>query len=212
MIPRYADTRIAAIWTDEAKLARWDEVELSVLEARLLLGVLPEADYNIIRCALKSNPADIRWWLERENVVRHDLSAYIDERRRHLPPELQYRFHQHMTSFDTEEAAFARALGDSGAIVAEGLLKIFATLHALAQRYRFTPLLDRTHGQWAKLRTFGGRVLTWHQELALAQQGFLETLLWGLIPSPSGDSLVEGVKVIDWTHAGAVSKNIACSI
>ena len=176
MIPRYADTRIAAIWSDEAKLARWDEVELAVLGARSLLGVLPEADCDTIRCALAGHPPDIKWWLERENVVRHDLVAYIDERRRHLPLDLQYRFHEHMTSFDTEEAAFARALGDSCAVIAQGLLNTFSTLHTLAHRYRFTPLLDRTHGQWAKLRTFGGRVLTWYQELALAQQGFLESI------------------------------------
>jgi len=35
VIPRYSPPDIAAIWTEEAKMQRWLEIELAAVEARM---------------------------------------------------------------------------------------------------------------------------------------------------------------------------------
>ena len=49
MIPRYARPEMAALFTDEARLARWLEVEVLVAEALASVGVVPEDDAKAIR-------------------------------------------------------------------------------------------------------------------------------------------------------------------
>ena len=49
MIPRYSRAAMAAIWTEEAKLARWLEVELAVCRAWGARGVIPPEDFQALR-------------------------------------------------------------------------------------------------------------------------------------------------------------------
>ena len=42
MIPRYSTPEMAAIWTDEARMAAWLQVEMAVCEAWTRLGEIPE--------------------------------------------------------------------------------------------------------------------------------------------------------------------------
>ncbi|MBI3572070.1 hypothetical protein HY091_00855, partial [Candidatus Kaiserbacteria bacterium] len=102
----------------------------------------------------------------------HDLGAYVELRQQALPPELQYEFHKDTTSYDIEDPAFALALREANATVNGALRENVKTLRVLAERYRHTPMLERTHGQGAKVATFGRRVLTWIAELRLARDAF----------------------------------------
>ena len=49
VIARYSRPAMANIWSEEAKLARWLEVELAALEAWAQLGVVPAEDVATIR-------------------------------------------------------------------------------------------------------------------------------------------------------------------
>ena len=48
MIPRYSRPEMAAIWTDDAKLQRWLDVELAVCRAWARRGVIPAEDLHEI--------------------------------------------------------------------------------------------------------------------------------------------------------------------
>ena len=165
MIPRYANENVDAIWTNMAKLLRWDQVELAVLEARMRLGAMDAAVFEAISAALAANPPDVKWWLARDTEIHHDLNAYLDERRRHIPVGFQQWWHKDMTSFDTEEAAFLTAIMASVNVLSPALNALELTLMNLAKEHRYTLLLARTHGQGAKLSTFGVRALGWYEEL-----------------------------------------------
>ncbi len=165
MIPRYSDKRITALFSDDAKVARWDCVELAVIKARASLGLIDRHVYDAVVAALSAHPCDIEWWHAREEETKHDLAAYVDERMRRIPVEHQHAFHQDMTSYDTEDSAFILALITATDIVlAEGETLLEALLEQ-AEQHMDTAMLERTHGQWAKLRTFGGRILTWYAPL-----------------------------------------------
>ena len=59
MIPRYALPEMAELFTDEARLATWLEVELLAVEAWAKLGVIPPADAEAIRRRASVTPAAV---------------------------------------------------------------------------------------------------------------------------------------------------------
>ncbi len=169
MIARYANKAIGAIWTDENKLAAWQKVELAVIEARVFLGIVPEDIFLRIKGKLGLTPVDIEWWKQKESETNHDLQAWVEERRRHLPVELRQYFHEGMTSYDTEETAFLILIHQSLAQVFSGCISLKSILGESALKYRYCPMMGVSHGQHAEVQTFGKRNLTWFQEISIAE-------------------------------------------
>ena len=75
MIPRYALPEMAELFSDEARLATWLEVEILAVEAWAKLGVVPAADATAVRARASVDPAAV---LERERVTDHDVAAFVD--------------------------------------------------------------------------------------------------------------------------------------
>ncbi|MBD3359548.1 MAG: hypothetical protein GF365_02470, partial [Candidatus Buchananbacteria bacterium] len=171
MIERYEDPQIAKIWSDKSKLRKWQEVELAVILAREQLNIFPAGTYQKIKDRLDHHPIDdeaVVWWKARDKEIHHDLNAFLDERLRHLPPELHQFWHKGMTSFDTEEPAMALLLRESVSQLDTPYQRIKANLVVIAEAYRYTPMLGRTHGQEAKLQSFGKRCLNWLKSFSIA--------------------------------------------
>ncbi len=167
MHPRYTNQKIAKLFSDENKLALWQKLEIAVLQAKSELKLIPYEVYKETERILKTNPIDIDWWKKRDAEIGHDLNAFLDERLRFLPAELQENFHKKLTSYDTEESPFVETLIDSLAEV-ESLYRLLQiALSNLASEHRFTLMMARTHGQWAELQTFGKRALTWRNNVDL---------------------------------------------
>ncbi len=125
------------------------------------LGQLSKNDYEIIEKFLLRNPIDVDWWKKKDKEIHHDLNAFVLERRRFIPKNLQKYFHKGMTSYDTEEPAFALKLKASGKIVEKECLEMIDILKNMAEKYRYTIMYAKTHGQGAELQSFGKRCLTW---------------------------------------------------
>ena len=95
MIGRYENPAIAEIWSDAHKLSLWQRTELAVLQARVELGTIPYSVWlGIAQCLdLQTCPIDIEWWGVEDARIHHDLNAFVHERARHLPPNLEQHFH-----------------------------------------------------------------------------------------------------------------------
>jgi adenylosuccinate lyase len=190
MIKRYEDKVIAIIWKDEEKLAAWQKVELAVIEARVYLGFVSQDIFLKIKTILESNPVDIEWWKEREKETKHDLQAWVEERVRHLPVDLRQYFHEGMTSYDTEETAFLLLLKRSVVPVFKDCVALENVLKSLALKYRYSPMMGVTHGQYGEVQTFGKRCLTWHQEIFFAQEKIsyeANALCWSRLSGAMGN-------------------------
>lgn len=190
MIKRYADPDIEKIWADENKVATWQKVELAVMQARVSLGVMQKSDFDEISFVLSANPTDIPWWKTREKEINHDLQAWVEERVRHLPVELRVHFHDGMTSFDTEEPAFALILHKSVSFVFALTDKLLEVLNGLAIKYRHTPMTGMTHGQAAEVQTFGKRGLTWWRDILFDRETLLkaaENLIYSKLSGAIGN-------------------------
>lgn len=176
MLERYANPEITEIFTDEHKLQLWQETELAVIRAMVKLKMVSQENYEIIFMTLHNAPIDIQWWKKRDKEIHHDLNAFIDERVRHLPTELHQYFHKNITSYDTEEPAFARMLFEALEIILPLCSVLKGELIGLAIKYRFTIMNARTHGQEAELQSFGARCLSWIADYDVASQALIRTL------------------------------------
>lgn len=165
MVPRYENEKIKKIWNNENKLRLWQEVELAVIGARCRMEKFPSGIIDVISKALYAAPIDIEWWKARDKDINHDLNAFIDERVRHLDDRLHQYFHIGLTSYDTEEPAMSLMLLESILVVENMCNDLLTLIHELACKYRYTPMIGRTHGQEAKLQSFGKRCLTWEKRL-----------------------------------------------
>src|SRR4051812_37383330 len=70
---------MSGLFTDQARLALWLEVEILAVEAWASLGVVPEADAKAVReRAPDVTPEFVEAVQEREKVTDHDLAAFVD--------------------------------------------------------------------------------------------------------------------------------------
>ena len=170
MIKRYSNEEISRIWGDPYKFRLWQKTELAVIKAQCDLGNIDPTIYDFIFELLERHEIDIAWLEEREKATMHDLNAFVDERLRHLPSHLQSHFHNGMTSYDTEEPAFAKMLSSSYNLVYAQLIEIQEILENLAGKYRYTIMMARTHGQPAELQSFGKRCLGWYKSIEVCRK------------------------------------------
>jgi len=176
MVSRYANLKINQIFSDEHKLELWQKTELAVIKARANRNLIDPKIYNRILNILRRNPIDVEWWKRRDKEIHHDLNAFIDERIRHLPNHLHQYFHKNLTSYDTEEPAFAGSLLEAAEVIEPLIAALEQTITALAIKYRYTIMNARTHGQEAEMQSFGARGLTWLVDYRVALQALKQSL------------------------------------
>jgi adenylosuccinate lyase len=154
------------IWSDEARLERWLEVELAALDGWAEVGVVPaEAAREIRAKAQPPSPARVA---EIEEKTQHDLAAFIDAVASELGAEGRW-FHYGLTSSDVVDTALALQLQAAGELILEGVGRAFEAVVARAEEHRLTLTIGRTHGVHAEPTTFGLKLAVWAFELHRAR-------------------------------------------
>jgi adenylosuccinate lyase len=149
---------MSALWSDEAKLQRWLDVELAALEGWAELGAVPRDAVDRIR-ERAGAPAPERV-AEIEARTQHDVAAFVDAVAETLGEDGRW-FHYGLTSSDVLDTALSLQLRDAGALVLEGVDRAFAAVVARAEEHRETPTIGRTHGVHAEPTTFGLKLAGW---------------------------------------------------
>ena len=154
MIPRYTRPEIGAVWTPQAKLESWLEVELAATEAWAAEGVVPEeaAREARERAAFTVEAVD-----EREKVTDHDVAAFVDVVAESVGEGGRW-IHYGLTSSDVLDTALALQLGRAGEIVIASARGYRDALVERALEHRDTLCVGRTHGVHAEPTTFGLRL------------------------------------------------------
>ena len=149
---------MARIWSDEAKLARWLEVELAALEGWAELGVVPRAAVDsIVDRAVAPSAARVA---EIEAETHHDVAAFVDAVAEQLGEEGRF-FHYGLTSSDVLDTALSLGIREAGALLLEGLDRSLNAVVARAEEHRQTLTIGRTHGIHAEPTTFGLKLAGW---------------------------------------------------
>src|SRR5215470_13896472 len=149
---------MAHVWSEEAKLERWLQVELAALDAWAAVGVVSEDAAAAVRAAaVPPSPARVA---EIEATTNHDLAAFVDAVAEQLGPEGRY-FHYGLTSSDVVDTGLSLQIGEAGALVAGGIEQALAAILRRADEHRLTLMIGRTHGVHAEPITFGVKLVGW---------------------------------------------------
>ena len=162
MIPRYSRPAMSALFTDEARLARWLEVEVLATEAWAVLGVVSDDDAKAIReRAPAVTPAFVEAVAERERVTDHDVAAFVDVVQAAVGVPSGNWVHYGLTSSDVVDTALSATLTEAADLLVRASTELVAALKRRAFEFRATPMVGRTHGVHAEPTTFGVKLALW---------------------------------------------------
>jgi adenylosuccinate lyase len=162
LIPRYSPPDVAALFTDEARMARWLEVELLAVEGLAVAGVVPEADAVAARRrAPVVDAAFVAEVEERERVTDHDVAAFVDVVQRRVGQPEGAWIHYGLTSSDVVDTAQCAALAAAGDLLVEAADGLVGALRARSVELIDVPVTGRTHGMHAEPTTFGAKFALW---------------------------------------------------
>jgi adenylosuccinate lyase len=154
VISRYTRPEIGAVWTTEAKLQSWLEVELAATEAWAAEGVVPPEAAEQARAKAAFTVEAVE---EREKVTDHDVAAFVDVVAQSVGEGGRW-IHYGLTSSDVLDTALALQLRRAGEIVLAGACAYRDALLRRALEHRDTLCVGRTHGVHAEPTTFGLRL------------------------------------------------------
>lgn len=161
MIDRYSTPEMAALWTDEAKMATWLEVEIAVCEAWVELGEIPADAVAEIKAKAAFDPARVR---EIEEITQHDVIAFLTNVSEYVGEAGKY-IHFGMTSSDMLDTGLALQLKRAGALLADQTRALGRVLQRRALEHRDTVMIGRSHGVHAEPITFGMVLGLWAFEV-----------------------------------------------
>ena len=161
MIDRYTRPEMAAIWSEERKLAHWLRIEITAVQARVEAGEVPAEDLEEIKAKASF---DLERIAEIERRTRHDVAAFLDNIAENTGPAGRH-LHYGMTSSDVLDTALALQLAEASDLLLAGVVALRNVAAGLARRYADTPLVGRTHGIHAEPTSFGLKAAGWAFEL-----------------------------------------------
>jgi adenylosuccinate lyase len=162
VIPRYSLPEMAALFTDEARLQLWLDVEVLATEAWAAIGVVVEDDAKAVReRAPVVDAAFVAAVDAREQVTDHDLAAFVDVVQATIGAPAGNWVHYGLTSSDVVDTALCATLTRAADLLLQASTRLVAALKARAHEFRNTPMAGRTHGMHAEPTTFGVKLAHW---------------------------------------------------
>ena len=161
MIPRYSLPEMTGVWSDQARLEHWLEIELLAVEAWAELGRIPADDAATCRARASFTVGAVA---EREALTRHDIAAFVDVVAAAIGPEGRW-IHFGMTSSDVLDTALALQLRAAADLLLARLEELLAVVKRQALAYRDVPIMGRAHGIHAEPTSFGHKLAVWAFEL-----------------------------------------------
>jgi adenylosuccinate lyase len=162
VIARYTRAELGSLWTDEARMDAWREVELAACEELpALLGAdgPSPAELDAIRGATYTVAAVT----ERERVTDHDVAAFVDVLAASAGEAGRW-IHFGLTSSDVLDTALALQLRAAGGPIVAGARELVAVLAARAREHAGVLCVGRTHGVHAEPTTFAIKLAGFAQE------------------------------------------------
>ena len=170
MISRYARPEMTALWTPEARLRRWRDVELAALEGMVVAGIAPREALEVCRAkASDFTAADVAKIDAIERTTRHDVIAFLTFMEERIGPEARW-LHFGMTSSDVLDTSLGLILRDAADLMLAGVDRCLKAVEARAFEHRLTPMVGRSHGIHAEPISFGHKLAIWFDELKRARR------------------------------------------
>jgi adenylosuccinate lyase len=147
VIARYTRPELGRIWSDEAQLETWRQVEVAACEEM-------EGPTDEELEAIRSASTTVEAVQERERVTDHVMAAFVDQMATSAGPAGRW-IHFGLTSSDVLDTGLALQLRDVGQVVVAGARDVARALAQRAREHKDTLCVGRTHGIHAEPTTFG---------------------------------------------------------
>ncbi|MGO9760130.1 MAG: adenylosuccinate lyase [Solirubrobacteraceae bacterium] len=152
MIPRYTRPELGRLWSDEARMDAWRQVELAACEELPgLLGNEGPTDEELH--AIRGAAFTVGEVNERELVTEHDVAAFVDVLAASVGEAGRW-IHFGLTSSDVLDTALALQLRAAGELIVGGARELVAALATRAREHADTLCVGRTHGVHAEPTSF----------------------------------------------------------
>jgi adenylosuccinate lyase len=161
MIERYSLPEMGAVWTEQAKMQAWLDVEIAAVKAWNKLGKVPDEAVAEIEAKAAFDVARVA---EIEATTNHDVIAFLTNVAEYVGDAGKY-VHYGMTSSDMLDTGLALQIRRAGAILEKDLVELGTVLKRRAFEFRDTVQVGRTHGIHAEPITFGMKLGMWSFEV-----------------------------------------------
>jgi adenylosuccinate lyase len=153
---------MAAVWSEEAKLAHWTRIEILACEAWGRLGRIPQED--IVQIRARAMVPSAERVAEIELVTNHDVAAFVQALAEQVGRAGRW-IHFGLTSSDVLDTGLALQLRDSAELILAQLEQLLGVVRRRAFEHEYTICIGRTHGVHAEPTTFGHKLALWAFEL-----------------------------------------------
>src|SRR5258705_3713850 len=165
MIQRYSRPAMREIWSEQRKLEIWLQIELLAAEALAREGLVPKKDL----AQMKTRAAfALDRCKELERALNHDVIAFTTNVAENIGKPASRWLHFGLTSSDIIDTAFAVQMVQSADILLDDLRALRKTIAAKARKFKFVPMIGRSHGIHAEPTTFGLKMALMYDEFGRA--------------------------------------------
>jgi adenylosuccinate lyase len=154
VIDRYTRPELGAVWTDEARMSAWRDVEVAAAEALGEEDTAPARPGPEELDAIRAATFTVEAVKERERVTDHDVAAFVDVLGASAGPAGRW-IHFGLTSSDVLDTALGLQLQRAGAVIVPAARELAAALADRAREHADTLCVGRTHGVHAEPTSFG---------------------------------------------------------
>jgi 3-carboxy-cis,cis-muconate cycloisomerase len=157
------------VFSEEALVERYIEVEIALAQAQALCGVIPQEAADTISHESRIERIDFDDLSKETDIVGYPILPLVRQLAQMCGDAGRY-VHWGATTQDIMDTAVALQVRDALNIVGADIIALRKILADLALRHRDTPMAGRTHLQQALPITFGYKVAIWlakfdrHQE------------------------------------------------
>ena len=183
---RYKYPEMYAVFTEEAKLESWLDVEVALAWAHAELGTIPRVAAQEIEKKAKACNIKIERVREIEVKIKHEVLAMVYALQEKCEGDAGSYIHLGATSSDIEDTALTLRLRSAINLLESDLKSLLKELLTKANQHRETVCIGRTHGQHALPTTYGMKFALWAAEVGRHLNRLAETRKRILVGKMSG--------------------------
>lgn len=149
-----------AVWSDEALVARYVEIEVALAKAEARVGVIPAEAAKEIAAKADAGKFELATLKAETDIVGYPIIGIVHQMAKQCGESGRY-VHWGATTQDIMDTATALQLRAALDIITDELHAVSRALEDLAAKHRDTVMAGRTHMQHALPVTFGYKAAVW---------------------------------------------------
>ncbi|KAJ3336344.1 Fumarate hydratase class II [Gonapodya sp. JEL0774] len=174
------------LWSDEATLQAWLDVEAALALTQADLGMVPVEAAHVIAAKADASLFDLGLLAKGIAFAQHPLVPVLHQFEALCGEPAAGYIHLGATTQNIFDTAVAVQMRRTHVLLQRDVIATISSLTKLAKAHRDTPMAGRTHGQHALPMTFGFKVAGWIDELDRDRQRLQERVMSSFVASLGG--------------------------